>query len=75
MTDSTTAKRVKQAVHDAMAKHRYPSGAIDLTAFEAEAMWTDIKRAISAALPMPSLTSTPLDDICAGDTDGKEGAA
>ena len=71
MTDSTTAKRVKQAVHDAMAKHRYPSGAIDLTPFEAEAMWVDIKKAISAALPVTALTSTHLDDSQEPDTGGK----
>ena len=71
MTDSIAAKRVKQAVRDAIEKHRYPSGAIDLTPFEAEAMWVDIKKAISAALPMTALTSAQLDDSPEPDTGGK----
>ena len=71
MTDSIAAKRVKQAVGDVFRKFQYDYGAIDLRPDEAEEMWSEIKKAISAALPMTALTSTQLDDSTAPDTGGK----
>ena len=70
MTDSIAAKRVKQAVGDVFRKFQYEGGAIDLRPDEAEDMWLDIKKAISAALPVTALTATQLDDSTAPDIGG-----
>jgi len=51
MSDSTDAKRVKQAVGDVVRRFSYPSGALDLPDYEARVMLAEIYAAISKALP------------------------
>lgn len=51
MSDSTEAKRVKQAVGDVIRKYSYDYGAIDIPPDEARKMMSEINAAISKALP------------------------